>query len=263
LAWFTKLKHQGQDLYPRLKEAARRDLDKAFREGPPRRVKGDPLELDLPEHHRDLVRKDMMLHFGAFITESSGHLSEYLPYYRKRKDLLRKYMRPGFEGGSRFYADSWPIWRKNADRDRSAMLAGRKPLPSDRSWEYASWIIEAREKDVPFRFHGNVMNRDGVGGTLITNLPADGCVEVACFVDRNGIQPTRYGALPPQMAAVCASNMNMFDLAANAAIRRSKQDAIYALLLDPLTAAVCSPAEIEAMTLELFEAEARFLPGYR
>jgi alpha-galactosidase len=65
------------------------------------------------------------------------------------------------------------------------------------------------------------------------------------------------------MAAVCASNMNMFDLAANAAIRRSKQDAIYALLLDPLTAAVCSPAEIEAMTLELFEAEARFLPGYR
>jgi alpha-galactosidase len=263
LAWFTKLKHQGQDLYPRLKDAARRDLDKAFREGPPRRVKGDPLELDLPEHHRDLVRKDMMLHFGAFITESSGHLSEYLPYYRKRKDLLRKYMRPGFEGGSRFYADSWPIWRKNADRDRSAMLAGRKPFPTDRSWEYASWIIEAREKDVPFRFHGNVMNRDGVGGTLITNLPADGCVEVACFVDRNGIQPTRYGALPPQMAAVCASNMNMFDLAANAAIRRSKQDAIYALLLDPLTAAVCSPAEIEAMTLELFEAEARFLPGYR
>jgi alpha-galactosidase len=143
------------------------------------------------------------------------------------------------------------------------MLAGRKPLPSDRSWEYASWIIEAREKDVPFRIHGNVMNRADVGGTLITNLPADGCVEVACLVDRNGIQPTRYGALPPQMAAVCVSNMGMFDLAANAAIRRSKQDAIYALLLDPLTAAVCSPAEIEAMTLELFKAEARFLPGFR
>ena len=104
---------------------------------------------------------------------------------------------------------------------------------------------------------------DGGGGTLITNLPADGVVEVACMIDANGINPTRYGALPPQMAALCDSNMRMFDLGATAAIERSKEAAIHALLLDPLCAACCSPREIQKMTLELFEAEAEYLPGYK
>jgi alpha-galactosidase len=132
----------------------------------------------------------------------------------------------------------------------------------DRSWEYASWIIEAREKNVPWRFHGNVINHDGLNGQLIGNLPADSCVEVACLVDGNGIQPTRYGNLPPQMAALCASNLSMFDLGAQAAIERSKELAIHALMLDPLTAAVCTPAQIRDMAGELFAAEADYLPGY-
>ena len=216
-----------------------------------------------PKDAEDLVRKDMMLHFGAFITESSGHLSEYLAFYRKRKDLLKKYARPGYHGGSRFYASGWPNWRKKADRRRMAMLAGREPIEWERSYEYASWIIEAHQKDVPHRIYGNVMNSRGGADALIANLPADGCVEVACMVDRNGIHPTRHGRLPPQMAAICASNMAMFDLAATAAIERSKDAAIHALMLDPLTAAVCSPAEIKEMTLKLFAAEKRFLPGYR
>ena len=143
------------------------------------------------------------------------------------------------------------------------MLRGDETIDWPRSWEYASWIIEAREKDVPFRIHGNVLNRYEGAGPLITNLPADGCVEVACLVDRSGIQPTRYGALPPQMAAVCASNMAMIDLGARAAVERSIETAIHALMLDPLTAAVCSPAEIKQMTLELFAAEKRFLPRYK
>ena len=108
------------------------------------------------------------------------------------------------------------------------------------------------------------MNHDGTGrGELITNLPADGCVEVACLIDRNGINPTRYGKLPPQMAALCDSNMRMFDLAATACIERSKEAAVHALLLDPLTSAVCTPAQIKAMATEMFEAETEFLPGYR
>jgi len=78
----------------------------------------------------------------------------------------------------------------------------------------ASWIIEAREKDTPFRIYGNVMNSTDGGGTLITNLPASGCVEVACMIDRSGVRATRYGALPPQMAALCDWNMRMFDLGA-------------------------------------------------
>jgi alpha-galactosidase len=205
----------------------------------------------------------MMLHFGAFITESSGHLSEYLPYYRKRKDLIQRYSREGYDGGTSFYANNWPTWRKGADRDRANMLAGKVPMEWERSWEYASWIIEAREKDTPWRIHGNVMNNVAGAGQLITNLPADGCVEVACMIDRNGINPTRYGALPRQLAALCDSNMRMFDLGAQACIERSKELAIYALMLDPLTSAICSPEEIKRMTLEMFAAEKAFLPGYK
>ncbi len=248
LAWFTTLRHKGKDLYPLLKKNAREDLA------------GKPSN---PDDAKDLVRKDMMLHFGAFITESSGHLSEYLPYYRKRKDVIERYCRDSYDGGTGFYAQCWPGWRKSANEDRLAMLRGEMPVQWDRSWEYASWIIEAREKNSPLRIHGNVLNRRGGGDALISNLPANGCVEVACFVDRNGIQPTRTGSLPPQMAALCASNMSVFELGATAAVERSKEAAIYALSLDPLTAAVCSLAEIRDMTLELFEAEKAFLPGYR
>ncbi len=247
LAWFTKLQHQGRDLYPELMELAQRD------------VYGDSEERE----NSDIVRKDMMLHFGAFITESSGHLSEYLPYYRKRQDLMEKYTRSGYDGETSFYADNWPTWRKNADEKRLKMLNGDESLEQKRSWEYGSWIIEAREKDTPVRIHGNIPNSIDGSGTLITNLPADGIVEVSCMIDGNGINPTRYGALPPQMAALCASNMWMYDLGATAAIERSKDAAIHALLLDPLCAAVCSPAEIKAMTLEMFDAEAEFLPGYK
>ena len=252
LAWFTKLRHQGRDLYPILFEKARQDLA------------GNPSD---PEDAKDLVRKDMMLHFGAFITESSGHLSEYLPYYRKRKELLTQYARDAYHGGSSFYADNWPTWRKRADTDREQMLSGEKQMGWERSWEYASWIIEAREKDTPFRIHGNVLNqprnRTGSAGPLISNLSPDGCVEVACMIDRNGVNPTVYGKLPPQMAAICEWNMRMFDLAATAVIQRSKEAAIHALLLDPLTSACCAPAEIQAMALELFDAEKDFLPGFK
>jgi len=248
LAWFTTLKHQGKDLYPILMKKARQDLA------------GKPSN---PDDKDDLVRKDMMLHFGAFITESSGHLSEYLPYYRKRKDLLKKYARSGYSGETSFYANNWPTWRANSDKGRNDMVSGKRPIEWARSWEYASWIIEGREKDVPVRIHGNVMNSDGGNDELISNLPADGCVEVACFIDRNGINPSRYGKLPPQMAALCASNMAVFDLGTTAAIERSKEAAIHALLLDPLTAACCSPAEIKAMTLEMFEAEKAYLPKYK
>ncbi len=264
LAWFTKLEHNGRDLYPLLKRKAAADIARAVKEGRaknPKRINHH--EWYAPPWHKDIVRKDMMLHFGAFITESSGHLSEYLPYYRKRKDLIQRYSREGYDGGTSFYANNWPTWRKNADKQRARMLAGKEAMEWERSWEYASWIIEAREKDTPFRIHGNVMNNVNGAGQLITNLPADGCVEVACMVDRNGINPTRYGALPRQLAAVCDSNMRMFDLGAQACIEKSKELAIYALMLDPLTSAVCSPEEIKRMTLEMFAAEKAYLPGYR
>ncbi|MBM4437184.1 MAG: alpha-glucosidase/alpha-galactosidase, partial [Actinobacteria bacterium] len=239
--------HQDRDLYPLLMEKARHDLT------------GQPAD---PEDAGDLVRKDIMLHFGAFVTESSGHLSEYLPYYRKRKDLLARYIGDRYDGRSSFYADEWPVWRDEADATRRRWVSGEEPMDWPRSWEYASWIIEAREKDAPWRIHGNVMNRARGGGPLIANLAHAGCVEVACLIDRNGVNPTVYGKLPPQMAALCQANMHVFELGTTAAIERSKEAAIHALMLDPLTAACCSPAEIKRMTLDLFEAESEYLPGY-
>jgi alpha-galactosidase len=240
LAWFTEFNGpDGRSLYPTLFEQAR-DRSSKFATDEP-------------------VRSDMMLHFGAFITESSGHLSEYLPYYRKRKDLLDKYTDTGYRGQESFYADNWPTWRQNQDRSRAAQIAGEEEIKFERTFEYGAWIIEAIEKDVAFEIHGNVAPNDG----LIANLPGDGCVEVACLVNRNGVQPTKAGRLPRQMAAICDSNMRMFDLAAEAAIHRSKELATWALMVDPLTSAVCSPAEITEMANRLFDAEEEFLPGFR
>jgi alpha-galactosidase len=238
LAWFTRWETKdGKDLYPVLMAQAN-DRSSEF-------AKAEP------------VRSDMMRHFGAFITESSGHLSEYLPYYRKRKDLLDKYTDTGYRGEESFYANNWPNWRKGQDENRRRLISGEDQVTTQRTWEYGSWIIESIEKNQPFVVHGNVANHG-----LITNLPQDGCVEVACLIDRRGIQPTVYGRLPKQMAAICASNMQFFDLAADAAIQRSRYLAKLALLMDPLTAAVCSPEEVFQMVDRLFEAEEAFLPGY-
>ena len=247
LAWMTRLEHRDRDLYPELMAQARRELA------------GAPLAAD---DNADLVRKDMMLHFGAFITESSGHLSEYVPYYRKRPDLIATYCRQRYDGQSSFYADNWPKWRAERESKQARMLAGEEPIGWARSHEYAAFIIEAREKDSPFTFHGSVLNQWQGGGPLIANLPHDGVVEVKTLVDRNGLQPLAVGRLPPQMAALCATHMAVYDLAAEAAIRRSKEAAIHAMLLDPLTAACCSPGEITDMTLEMFAANRDVLPGF-
>lgn len=239
LAWFTELADgDGRSLYPKLMELAR-DRDSDFARAEP-------------------VRTDVMLHFGAFVTESSGHLSEYLPYYRKRPDLLERYTDTGYRGEQSFYADNWPKWREQQDATRHRLIVGEEPIVLERSLEYGAWIIEAVEKNVPVVIHGNVSNEPG----LIENLPRDGCVEVACLVDRNRVQPTRFGRLPKQMAAICDSNMRMFDLAVDACIERSREKATMALMLDPLTSAVCSPAEIREMALRMFEAQEPYLPGY-
>lgn len=238
LAWFTELSHNGRDLYPILFEQAR-DTSSEFYESDP-------------------IRCDMMLHFGAFITESSGHLSEYIPYYRKRKDLLEKYTRSGYRGESGFYANNWPKWRQHNDENRRKAIAGEIEIKTERSWEYASWIIEAHQTNRPFVIHGNVINHG-----LIDNLPQGECVEVPVMIDRNGFNPVRFGPLPPQMAAVCRNAMATYDLAVTAALESSREAAYHALLLDPLTAAVCSPAEIKQMTDELIDSQLDLLPGFR
>jgi alpha-galactosidase len=137
------------------------------------------------------------------------------------------------------------------------LIAGEKEIEFKRTFEYGAWIIESVEKNVPITIYGNVSN-DG----CIQNLPADGCVEVACLINHNRVQPTRFGRLPSQMAAICDWNMRMFDLAADACIHKSREMAEWALMLDPLTAACCSPAEIKELFGKMFEAERQYLPGF-
>lgn len=238
LAWFVELKHKGRDLYPILFELAR-DPESEF-------YKSDP------------IRCDMMLHFGAFMTESSGHLSEYIPYYRKRKDLIERYAGSGYKGESGYYAKVWPQARRRNDEKRRRIIAGEEEPDLARSWEYASIIIEAHQTNQPAVIQGNVINHG-----LIDNLPQGQCVEVAVMVNQNGFNPCRFGALPPQMAALCRSAMATYELAVIAALEGSREAAMHALLLDPLTAAVLSPAEIKQMTDELIDAQIEYLPKFQ
>ncbi len=237
MAWFTELTHCGRDMYPVLKQR---------------------LENDAELLGKDPVRFDAMKYFDYFVTESSGHFSEYLPYYRKRKELITKHCGTRYNGESGFYANGWPQWRKDNDNLRRKYLSGEEPLDMSRSWEYASFIIEAMETNSPVKIYATVMNNG-----LVSNLPYDNVAEAACIVDSNGITPTRFGRLPAQCAALCSSNLHMIDLAAEACVNRSRDLAFKSLLLDPLSAAVCSPAEIKEVTGRLFEAEKDFLQMYR
>ena len=235
MAWFTELSHRGRDLYPVLRERCRE----------PQIYEQDP------------VRFEVMLQLGAFVTESSGHFSEYVPYFRKRDDLIERYMRQGYRGETGFYATGWPRWRDERDERIRRELSGEGAIPMERSHEYASVIIEAAETNRPAVIHGSVLNRG-----LIDNLPSDGVVEVACMIDRNGIQPCRFGPLPLQLAGLCAANMRVFELGVRAALEHDREAAVHAIMLDPLTAAVCSLEEMRCMAEELFEAERDLLPGF-
>jgi alpha-galactosidase len=234
-SWFTRLEVDGEDAYPRLRERAK--LDEVY------------------EH--DPVRFEVMAHLGYFVTESSGHFSEYVPYFRKRPDLLKRYVRSGYRGESAFYADNWPHWREQQEQDVRDMIAGTKEIPSGRSAEYASTIVQAVVLDKARVIYGNVLNTG-----LIENLPADGCVEVATLVDRRGLHPCSFGKLPEQVAALNRSHMAVHELVVQALLERDRSKAKYALMLDPLTAAVCSPAEIDAMFDEMWAAQRQDLPAW-
>lgn len=232
MAWFTNLEHKGQNMYPVLLEKAK---DPEF-------VAQDP------------VRLDAMKYLGAFVTESSGHFSEYIPYYRKRQDLIDRHCSVGYNGATGFYANEWPKWRAKTDLEIEQLISGEKKLELWESNEYAAIIIEAIMTNTPKVIYGNVLNTG-----LIENLPQDGIVEVACMIDQNGINPCHYGKLPEHLAALNKSNMSFFELAVSAVLEKNRDMAMQALMVDPLTAAVCSLEEIKAMFDELYEAEVDYI----
>ena len=249
MSWFTKLEHEGENLYPELRKRAR---DPEFRE-------------------QDPVRFEMAEQFGYFVTESSGHFSEYLPYFRKNKDLIDRYCGEGYKGESGFYSKNWPEWREKLDEFRRKWINGEvipKELtegtpgledfnPEERSNEYGSYIIEAGETGEPEVIYGNFPNEG-----LISNLPDGGIVEVKTLVDENGFHPCVFGKLPEQLAALNRSNMAVHELAVQSILEEDREAAINAFMLDPLTAAVATPEEIREMAEELFRREEEFIPDY-
>jgi len=235
MAWFLKLEKDGKDLYPKLRSV-----------------------MEKPEYFiNEKVRGEVMRHFGYFMTESTGHLSEYLPYFRKNKKALGLYCdQPAFGGETgAYYKYGLMLEDKFSKKDP---LSIESTALGPRSAEYCSHLIEAHETGDVFRLNGNVRN-DG----YITNLPNGCCVEVPIFVDRLGLHPTVVGNLPAQCAALNMSNILAQGLAAQAAIAGDPEMAMQAVAMDPLTAAVLTLAEIREMTAEMMAAEAEYLPRFK
>jgi len=232
--WFLKLKKDGKDLYPILKE----NMEKA-------------------EYYiNEKVRGEVLRHFGYFMTESTGHLSEYLPSFRKNKKALDLYCdQPGFGGETGAY---YKWCRKIAEKFKKInYLEYESTKLRERSNEYCSYIIEAMETDKIFKFSGNVRNNG-----LISNLPSDCCAEVPVYVDKMGLHPTYIGDLPLQCAALCMSNIVPQGLAVKAALISDFEYIVYAVAMDPLTSAVLTLKEARDMAIEMYEAEKEYLPEF-
>lgn len=240
--WYVSVKHNGRDV-------SGAELLAAFLAHPKYRV-------------QEKVRIDVLKRFGYFSTESNGHLSEYVPWYRKRPGEIRRwidlsswingetggYLRVCREGRDWFKTD-FPNWLKEDS----------KPLvPENRSHEHGSYIIEALETGRIYRGHFNVRNNG-----VITNLPPDCVVEVPGYVDRTGVNVPVVGDLPLACAATCCASINVQRMAVAAAVAGDVTLLKQAMLHDPLTAAVCDPEEIWQMVDEMLVAQAKWLPQYK
>ncbi len=232
--WFLTLEHKGRDLYPTLREV-----------------------FEKPEYYKnEKVRGEVFRHFGYFMTESTGHLSEYVPWFRKNRKALDLYCdEPSFGGESgAYYHWCQTVADKYAVEDP---LSYESTRIEKRSVEYCSYILEAVVTGKPFRLMGNVRN-DG----YITNLPNGCCVEVPTFADDTGLHPTFVGELPPQCAALCMTNINSQTLTAEAALNSDPERVVQAVAMDPLAGAVCTLKEIREMCAEMLETEREWLPRF-
>ena len=258
MAFFLKFERDGQDLYPLIRQVI--------------------ADGRVPDHNR--VRYEMLQRLGYFVTESSEHFAEYVPWFIKqhRPDLLEKFNIPIDEylGRCELQVRAWEYAQQvmadpstYSEADLRAKLADITVMPTIReavvgmfrqmetvtpSVEYGADIIHSIETGTPRTIYGNVMN-----GGSISNLPAECCVEIPCLVDKNGIQPTRVGALPPQLAALIQTNINVQALTVEAALTGNREHIYHAAMLDPHTAAELDLAQIWQMVDDLIAAHGDLL----
>lgn len=238
LAWYLKFEWNHQDAYPLIRKAV----------------------TERPEvYNEEQVRNEMFLHLGYYVTESSGHNSEYNWWFRKRPDLIEKYCTHGTGWNPGQYAYILQGYEEQSDVWKDEIrkwLAGDPPFSLDRGREYASYIINAWMGGEPFQFNGNVPNTG-----LITNLPEGACVEVPVFVDRGGFHPVHVGPLPPQVVALDYVNAMVEEMTVEAALTGDPALVYQACVYDPLTAAVLSLAEIKEMVNEMLAQHRDHLPA--
>jgi alpha-galactosidase len=240
-AWYLDYKVNGKDAYPLIKEA--------ITENP-------------AIYNEEIVRNEMYLHLGYYVTESSGHNSEYNWWFRKRPDLIEKYCvhGTGWNPGEyayilKEYQNNEATWKEKVKLELGKDLRERD---LERGQEYASYIINSLMGGEFFQFNGNVPNTN-----LITNLPQGACVEVPVFVDKAGFHPVYVGALPPQCALLTQLNCGIEEMAIQAALSGDPTAIFRAIAHDPLTAAVLSLSEIKQMVNELFAQHQEYLPQFK
>lgn len=238
-AWYLKYHWNGKDAYPLIRKAV----------------------VERPEvYQEELVRNEMFLHLDYYVTESSGHNSEYNWWFRKRPDLIQKYCidGTGWNPGEyayvlKEYQEAENTWKEQA----RSWFAAATPIKLERGKEYAAYIMNALEGGEPYCFNGNVPNTH-----LVTNLPQGACVEVPVFVDKGGLHPIYVGALPPQCATLTGVSSMVEEMAVEAAVTGNPRLVFQAIAHDPLTAAVLSLAEIRSMVNEMFHQNCDYLPEF-
>ncbi|MCD6519265.1 MAG: alpha-galactosidase [Anaerolineae bacterium] len=238
MAWFLEYRWKGQDAYPLIWKA-----------------------MENPEiYERDIVKWEILKHFGAFVSESSIHNAEYMPYFRRTSELIRRYTSPKMWGV--VSEDLHPLarWqrvqerRRKRDEEERELAYSDMPVPMERSHEYFAYILNALETNEPFLFNGNVPNKG-----LITNLPEGSVVEVPIVANGTGLHPCHVGELPPALAALNRTNLNVQELAVRGFVEGNREYIYQAVQLDPLTASVLPLPDIRKMVDEMFEADKEYI----
>ena len=240
-AWYLDFKWNGEDAYPLIHKAIteREEI-----------------------YNADQVRNEVYLALGKYVTESSGHNSEYMAWFRKRPDLIEKYCTHSTNWNPGEYAYILKEYQHNEatwqDQVKERLAQPLTEADLQRQHEYAAYIINALKGGEPFKFNGNVQNTQ-----LISNLPEGACVEVPVLVDRAGFHPMYVGALPPECALLTGLSSGIEELTIQGSLTGDPNAIYRAIAHDPLTSAVLSLAEIRDMTNELFAQHKDYLPQFK
>ncbi|MFH2068170.1 MAG: alpha-galactosidase [Candidatus Omnitrophota bacterium] len=237
-AWYLKYEKNHRDAYPLIRKAvAKKEI-----------------------YNQEIVLNEMFLHLDYYVTESSGHNSEYNWWFRKRPDLIEKYCThgTGWNPGVYAYIINYYLNREKTWKKEIKDWLAQKKIPLERGLEYAASIINAYLGGEPFEFNGNVPNTG-----LIANLPADACVEVPVVANRRGFNAIHVGALPPQCAALNNISVAVEEMAVEGCLTGDARLVFQAIAYDPLTASVLSLAEIKKMVAEMFAKNRPYLPHFK